>query len=74
MNKKNCRDALDIYKKFLVRMDKVASFLKVAENVGIPKGEIPDLTKVIFHFRSPESMFVERFADIVVSVLISTEL
>lgn len=45
MNKKNCRDALDIYRKFLVRMDKVASFLKVAENVGIPKGEIPDLTK-----------------------------
>ncbi|XP_055346617.1 phosphatidylinositol-binding clathrin assembly protein LAP-like [Paramacrobiotus metropolitanus] len=45
MNKKQCRDALDIYKKFLVRMDKVAGFLKVAENVGIPKGEIPDLTK-----------------------------
>ncbi|OQV13275.1 Phosphatidylinositol-binding clathrin assembly protein LAP [Hypsibius exemplaris] len=45
MNKKSCRDALDIYKRFLVRMDKVASFLKVAENVGIPKGEIPDLTK-----------------------------
>lgn len=45
MNKKNCRDALDIYKKFLIRMDRVAEFLKVAENVGIDKGEIPDLTK-----------------------------
>lgn len=31
MNKKQCRDALDLYKKFLIRMDKVAEFLKVAE-------------------------------------------
>ncbi|EEC07737.1 phosphatidylinositol-binding clathrin assembly protein, putative [Ixodes scapularis] len=45
MNKKNCREALDIYKKFLIRMDRVAEFLKVAENVGIDKGDIPDLTK-----------------------------
>lgn len=82
MNKKQCRDALDLYKKFLVRMDRVGEFLKVAEvtvvvfyctyfyfhclllflfnwflifceiayfsifqNVGIDKGDIPDLTK-----------------------------
>ncbi|KAE9544594.1 hypothetical protein AGLY_000136 [Aphis glycines] len=45
MNKKQCRDALDLYKKFLIRMDRVGEFLKVAENVGIDKGEIPDLTK-----------------------------
>ncbi|XP_023245804.1 phosphatidylinositol-binding clathrin assembly protein LAP isoform X12 [Copidosoma floridanum] len=45
MNKKQCREALDLYKKFLVRMDKVGEFLKVAENVGIDKGDIPDLTK-----------------------------
>lgn len=67
MNKKQCRDALDLYKRFLVRMDKVGEFLKVAEvsflvniaiglkikskshsslqNVGIDKGDIPDLTK-----------------------------
>lgn len=45
MNKKHCKEALDIYKKFLVRMDKVAEFLKVAENVGIDKGDIPDLAK-----------------------------
>lgn len=31
MNKKQCRDALDLYKKFLIRMDRVAEFLKVAE-------------------------------------------
>jgi hypothetical protein len=31
MNKKQCREALDIYKKFLDRTDKVSSFLKVAE-------------------------------------------
>ncbi|GAB0098532.1 phosphatidylinositol-binding clathrin assembly protein LAP [Sergentomyia squamirostris] len=45
MNKKQCRDALDLYKKFLVRMDRVGEFLKVAENMGIDKGELPDLTK-----------------------------
>ncbi|XP_029652673.1 phosphatidylinositol-binding clathrin assembly protein LAP isoform X21 [Octopus sinensis] len=45
MNKKQCKEALDIYKKFLVRMDKVSEFLKVAENVGIDKGDIPDLAK-----------------------------
>ncbi|XP_013385123.1 phosphatidylinositol-binding clathrin assembly protein isoform X4 [Lingula anatina] len=45
MNKKQCKDGLDIYKKFLVRMDKVSEFLKVAEQVGIDKGDIPDLAK-----------------------------
>ncbi|CAG9853872.1 unnamed protein product [Phyllotreta striolata] len=45
MNKKQCKEALDIYKKFLIRMDRVSEFLKVAENVGIDKGDIPDLTK-----------------------------
>ncbi|CAL8074803.1 unnamed protein product [Orchesella dallaii] len=45
MNKKHAKEALDFYKKFLTRMDKVSEFLKVAEAVGIDKGEIPDLTK-----------------------------
>lgn len=45
MNKKQCKEALEIYKKFLIRMDRVSEFLKVAENVGIDKGSIPDLTK-----------------------------
>lgn len=31
MNKKQCKEALDIYKKFLIRMDSVGEFLKVAE-------------------------------------------
>jgi hypothetical protein len=31
MNKKNCKEALDIYKKFLDRTDNVSAFLKVAE-------------------------------------------
>lgn len=31
MNKKQCKDALDLYKRFLVRMDRVGEFLKVAE-------------------------------------------
>ncbi|OQR75576.1 phosphatidylinositol-binding clathrin assembly protein LAP-like [Tropilaelaps mercedesae] len=45
LQKKQCREALDCYKKFLVRMDRVAEFLKVAENIGIDKGNIPDLTR-----------------------------
>ena len=31
MNKKQCKDALEIYKRFLVWMDKVSEFLKTAE-------------------------------------------
>ncbi|XP_065579453.1 phosphatidylinositol-binding clathrin assembly protein LAP-like isoform X2 [Artemia franciscana] len=45
MNKKQCRDALDCYKKFLVRMDRVAEFLKVAELVGVGGDLLPDLAK-----------------------------
>merc|ERR1719422_1570700 len=45
MQKKQARDALDLYKKFLIRMDRVAEFLKVAERFGIDKAEIPDLAR-----------------------------
>ncbi|KRX99326.1 Phosphatidylinositol-binding clathrin assembly protein unc-11 [Trichinella pseudospiralis] len=45
MPKKQCKEALELYKKFLTRMDRVAEFLKVAENVGIDRGEIPDLAR-----------------------------
>ncbi|CAB4025199.1 Clathrin coat assembly AP180, partial, partial [Paramuricea clavata] len=45
MNKKSCKEALEIYKKFLSRMDSVKEFLKVAEDVGINPSDIPDLTK-----------------------------
>nr|XP_034335473.1 clathrin coat assembly protein AP180-like isoform X6 [Crassostrea gigas] len=45
MNKKQCKDTLEIYKRFLVRMDKVSEFLKTAESVGIDKSDIPDLAK-----------------------------
>ena len=31
MPKKQCRDALEIYKRFLARMERCAEFLKVAE-------------------------------------------
>ncbi|CAG0896029.1 unnamed protein product [Cyprideis torosa] len=45
MNKKQCREAMDIYKKFLARMDRVSDFLKVAEKVGVDRADIPDLSK-----------------------------
>ncbi|XP_024916167.1 phosphatidylinositol-binding clathrin assembly protein isoform X8 [Cynoglossus semilaevis] len=45
MKKNQCKDALDIYKKFLCRMTKLSEFLKVAEEVGIDQGDIPDLSQ-----------------------------
>ncbi|XP_071980751.1 phosphatidylinositol-binding clathrin assembly protein-like isoform X4 [Engystomops pustulosus] len=45
MKKNQCKEALDIYKKFLARMTKLSEFLKVAEQVGIDQGDIPDLTQ-----------------------------
>ncbi|KAM8747937.1 phosphatidylinositol-binding clathrin assembly protein isoform 3-T3 [Acanthopagrus schlegelii] len=45
MKKNQCKDALDIYKKFLYRMTKLSEFLKVAEQVGIDQGDIPDLSQ-----------------------------
>uniref|UniRef100_A0A3P9ILK5 Phosphatidylinositol-binding clathrin assembly protein n=1 Tax=Oryzias latipes TaxID=8090 RepID=A0A3P9ILK5_ORYLA len=45
MKKNQCKDALEIYKKFLYRMTKLSEFLKVAEQVGIDQGDIPDLSQ-----------------------------
>uniref|UniRef100_A0A673YLG6 Phosphatidylinositol-binding clathrin assembly protein n=1 Tax=Salmo trutta TaxID=8032 RepID=A0A673YLG6_SALTR len=45
MKKNQCKDALEIYKTFLNRMTKLSEFLKVAEQVGIDQGDIPDLTQ-----------------------------
>ena len=44
MKKGQCKEAVDIYKKFLIRMNKVSDMLKVAEHVGIDQKEIPDLS------------------------------
>ncbi|KFP44921.1 Phosphatidylinositol-binding clathrin assembly protein, partial [Chlamydotis macqueenii] len=45
MKKNQCKEGLDIYKKFLARMTKLSEFLKVAEQFGIDQGDIPDLTQ-----------------------------
>uniref|UniRef100_A0A8L0DSY9 Phosphatidylinositol-binding clathrin assembly protein n=1 Tax=Oncorhynchus mykiss TaxID=8022 RepID=A0A8L0DSY9_ONCMY len=45
LKKGQCKEALDIYKKFLYRMTKLSEFLKVAEQVGIDQGDIPDLSQ-----------------------------
>ncbi|XP_053342359.1 clathrin coat assembly protein AP180 isoform X2 [Clarias gariepinus] len=50
MKKGQCKDALEIYKKFLTRMTRVSEFLKIAEQVGIDKTDIPELTQ------APESL------------------
>ena len=54
MNKKNCKEGLDIYKKLITRMDRVSDFLKVAEDVGFDKDDIPDLSKVM----RPQLLFI----------------
>ncbi|KAG9509610.1 Phosphatidylinositol-binding clathrin assembly protein LAP [Fragariocoptes setiger] len=43
LNKNLARPAFDIYKNFTLRLDKISTFLRVAEHAGINRGEIPDL-------------------------------
>ncbi|XP_042597238.1 clathrin coat assembly protein AP180-like isoform X4 [Cyprinus carpio] len=50
MKKGQCKDALEIYKRFLTRTTRVSEFLKIAEQVGIDKNDIPELTQ------APESL------------------
>ncbi|XP_036845644.1 phosphatidylinositol-binding clathrin assembly protein isoform X16 [Oncorhynchus mykiss] len=45
MKKTQCKEGLDIYKKFLTRMTRISEFLKVAAQVGIDRGDIPDLSQ-----------------------------
>ncbi|CAM4346818.1 phosphatidylinositol-binding clathrin assembly protein isoform X1 [Caretta caretta] len=45
MKKNQCKEGLDVYKKFLTRMTRISEFLKVAEQVGIDRGDIPDLSQ-----------------------------
>lgn len=45
MKKADCKSALEVYKRFLARMERVSEFLKAAEDAGIDKGDIPDLTQ-----------------------------
>uniref|UniRef100_A0A671ME37 Phosphatidylinositol-binding clathrin assembly protein n=1 Tax=Sinocyclocheilus anshuiensis TaxID=1608454 RepID=A0A671ME37_9TELE len=45
MKKAQCKEGLEIYKKFLTRMTRISEFLKVAEQVGIDRGDIPDLSQ-----------------------------
>ncbi|XP_026084315.1 clathrin coat assembly protein AP180-like isoform X3 [Carassius auratus] len=44
MKKSECKDSLDIYKKFLTRVTKIAEFMKIAEQVGVDKNDIPDIS------------------------------
>ncbi|UJR10253.1 hypothetical protein I4U23_014463 [Adineta vaga] len=46
INKKQCREALDMYKKFVDRTDKVSQYLKIAESSGMERNDITDLTQV----------------------------
>jgi len=45
LSRKKTREALDMYRKYLARMDKVTDFLRVVDAVGLDKSEMPDLTK-----------------------------
>lgn len=45
LNKRMCREAFEMYRRFLIRMDKVSDFLRVAEAVGIDKVDIPDIRR-----------------------------
>ncbi|XP_055362070.1 clathrin coat assembly protein AP180 isoform X10 [Betta splendens] len=43
MKKSDCKDALEIYKRFLTRVTKIGEFMKLAETVGVDKNDIPDI-------------------------------
>lgn len=42
---KRAREMLDIYKKFLVRMDKVSDFMRVIDAVGMDKSDMPNVSR-----------------------------
>ncbi|XP_016371952.1 clathrin coat assembly protein AP180-like isoform X5 [Sinocyclocheilus rhinocerous] len=44
MKKSECKDSLEMYKKFLTRVTKIAEFMKIAEQVGVDKNDIPDIS------------------------------
>uniref|UniRef100_A0A3B5KNL5 Synaptosome associated protein 91 n=1 Tax=Takifugu rubripes TaxID=31033 RepID=A0A3B5KNL5_TAKRU len=46
MKRSQCKDGLEIYKRFLTRMTRVSDFFKIAEQMGIDKNDIPELTQV----------------------------
>ncbi|XP_029360574.1 clathrin coat assembly protein AP180 [Echeneis naucrates] len=50
MKRSQCKDGLEIYKRFLTRMTRVSEFFKIAQQVGIDKNDIPELTQ------APESL------------------
>ncbi|XP_041814913.1 clathrin coat assembly protein AP180 isoform X5 [Chelmon rostratus] len=43
MKKSDCKEALEIYKRFLTRVTKIGEFMKLAETVGVDKNDIPDI-------------------------------
>ncbi|XP_072297457.1 clathrin coat assembly protein AP180-like isoform X2 [Eucyclogobius newberryi] len=43
MKKSECKEGLEIYKRFLTRVTKIGEFMKQAETVGVDKNDIPDI-------------------------------
>ncbi|KAG9510994.1 Phosphatidylinositol-binding clathrin assembly protein LAP [Fragariocoptes setiger] len=43
LSRRNCREALAMYKKFLASMEKAADFFKIAETIGIEKVNTHDM-------------------------------
>ncbi|MCJ8743163.1 hypothetical protein PDJAM_G00090530 [Pangasius djambal] len=43
-SKSDCKESLEIYKKFLTRVTKISEFMKIAEQVGVDKNDIPDIS------------------------------
>ncbi|KAI7792153.1 putative clathrin coat assembly protein AP180 [Triplophysa rosa] len=44
MKRSECKESLEIYKKFLTRVTKISEFMKIAEQVGVDKNDIPDIS------------------------------
>ena len=47
LKKQQARDGLALYRKFVVKMDRINEFMKVAKEVGVEReGEATELTRV----------------------------
>ncbi|PAA93827.1 hypothetical protein BOX15_Mlig000891g3 [Macrostomum lignano] len=45
MNRKQCREGLELYKKFLVRSERLAEFSRVAESAGVDRADVANLER-----------------------------
>lgn len=59
LSRKKTREALELFKNYLSRMDKVESFLRVVDEVGLDKSEVPDVSQIASFLKTLEQHLAE---------------